>query len=716
MDIKATQLKNTRIDETMTSNIRMSPKVAENGKTFIDEMFDMPKLPAENASKNVAENKSSAKSADSNSKNLEFISQPQSSFAKTIKNEKLTIQERQALHKAAEKELVDEIVLMNNKQNVEVKNSVKNDLNKAQVSVAKKSDNQIEEENKEVNSEIKDFDKFSSKPEINNTNFVNSKELELAEAIENELILPEQNKIEEIIGKPENLEKFEDLKLEEIEQPEIVQIKEFESEEIKPQAIEKFEQPEIAQVKEFKNEEIKPQAIEKFEQPEIAQVKEFKNEEIKPQAIEKFEQPEIAQVKELKNEEIKLQAIEKFEQPEIAQVKEFKNEENKPQAIEKSEQPKVAQVKEFKNEEIKPQAIEKFEQPEIGQIKEFKNEENKPQAIEKSEQTKVAQVKEFKNDEIKPQKFEKIEQPKVAEAKSEQIIEDEVIQEFKNFEKPEKVEFVENLINNSKINEKFDKKSDKAVISKISDAIKPEAVKEPEKVGKIKDIAEEVNIKPVEMKPLPAENIKVIKMEVVNPLTDLNNSLNTTKTSDIVKFIDANLSTESAKTSKSSTAKKAENAKKAASEKAIKMTEADAKFFNNLIETNQQVIEGTKSAEQINNNVLKDVETAQSAQVSKTLLNALKESQETNKPFHIDFDKDVSVILRVGKNGQISADFIPGDEAVEQYLKANIPLLKQKFADEGIEYDSLSYRQNKKESNEEREKHNRGNKKENGYE
>ncbi|MBR2525918.1 hypothetical protein IKE67_05590 [bacterium] len=668
MDIKATQLKNTRIDETMTSNIRMSPKVAENGKTFIDEMFDMPKLPAENASKNVAENKSSAKSADSNSKNLEFISQPQSSFAKTIKNEKLTIQERQALHKAAEKELVDEIVLMNNKQNVEVKNSVKNDLNKAQVSVAKKSDNQIEEENKEVNSEIKDFDKFSSKPEINNTNFVNSKELELAEAIENELILPEQNKIEEIIGKPENLEKFEDLKLEEIEQPEIVQIKEFESEEIKPQAIEKFEQPEIAQVKEFKNEEIKPQAIEKFEQPEIAQVKEFKNEEIKPQAIEKFEQPEIAQVKELKNEEIKLQAIEKFEQPEIAQVKEFKNE------------------------------------------------ENKPQAIEKSEQTKVAQVKEFKNDEIKPQKFEKIEQPKVAEAKSEQIIEDEVIQEFKNFEKPEKVEFVENLINNSKINEKFDKKSDKAVISKISDAIKPEAVKEPEKVGKIKDIAEEVNIKPVEMKPLPAENIKVIKMEVVNPLTDLNNSLNTTKTSDIVKFIDANLSTESAKTSKSSTAKKAENAKKAASEKAIKMTEADAKFFNNLIETNQQVIEGTKSAEQINNNVLKDVETAQSAQVSKTLLNALKESQETNKPFHIDFDKDVSVILRVGKNGQISADFIPGDEAVEQYLKANIPLLKQKFADEGIEYDSLSYRQNKKESNEEREKHNRGNKKENGYE
>ena len=254
-------------------------------------------------------------------------------------------------------------------------------------------------------------------------------------------------------------------------------------------------------------------------------------------------------------------------------------------------------------------------------------------------------------------------------------------------------------------------------MNKISNIIKPDVVDESEKIGRVKDIAEEVNVKPVDMKPLPPEDIKVIKMEMINPLADLNNSLNTTKTSDIVKFIDANLSTESTKTSKNSTAKKSESSKKSSSEKAIKMTEADAKFFSSLIETNQQVIEGSKSAEQMNNNnILKDVETAHSAQVSKTLLNALKESQENNKPFRLDIDKDISIILRVNKNGAISAEFLPGDEAVEQYLKANIPLLKQKFSDEGLEYDSLSYRQNKKESNEEREKHNRGNKKENGYE
>ena len=146
------------------------------------------------------------------------------------------------------------------------------------------------------------------------------------------------------------------------------------------------------------------------------------------------------------------------------------------------------------------------------------------------------------------------------------------------------------------------------------------------------------------------------------------------------------------------------------------MTEADAKFFNNLIETNQQVIEGSKNSEQnLNNTFLKDVETAQASQVSKTLLNALKESQESNKAFRVDFDKDISVILRVSKNGQISAEFLPGDEAVEQYLKANIPLLKQKFSEEGLEYDNLSYRQNRKD-NEDRNRQSRGNKKENGYE
>ena len=97
-------------------------------------------------------------------------------------------------------------------------------------------------------------------------------------------------------------------------------------------------------------------------------------------------------------------------------------------------------------------------------------------------------------------------------------------------------------------------------------------------------------------------------------------------------------------------------------------------------------------------------------------MNALKESQENNKSFRVDFDKDLSVILRVNKDGKISAEFLPGDKVVEQYLKANIPLLQQQFKDEGLEYENLSYRQSKKDDEDKQKQNNRNNKKENGYE
>lgn len=50
-------------------------------------------------------------------------------------------------------------------------------------------------------------------------------------------------------------------------------------------------------------------------------------------------------------------------------------------------------------------------------------------------------------------------------------------------------------------------------------------------------------------------------------------------------------------------------------------------------------------------------------------MDKLSESMKTNQPFRIDFDKDVSVIIKVNKDGSLAANFIPGDKAVEQYLK-----------------------------------------------
>ena len=227
-------------------------------------------------------------------------------------------------------------------------------------------------------------------------------------------------------------------------------------------------------------------------------------------------------------------------------------------------------------------------------------------------------------------------------------------------------------------------------------------------------VATEVGeIKPVDLNKTekPVQDMKVITFAPISPVQDLKENLTTSKTSDIVKFIDANLSTTTTKKaskSSSTSAKKSE-------EKAIKMTEADAKFFQNLVENNNQISQENKATDMANQATLKDVEEAHSAKVSKSLLNALKESQETNKSFRVDFDKDLSVILKVNRDGKISAEFLPGDAAVEQYLKSNIPLLKQKFSDEGLEYENLSYRDQAKKDKEEK-RNNRNNNKENGYE
>lgn len=233
----------------------------------------------------------------------------------------------------------------------------------------------------------------------------------------------------------------------------------------------------------------------------------------------------------------------------------------------------------------------------------------------------------------------------------------------------------------------------------------------------IKDIAQEVgDITPEDAVKLNkndtnSKDMKVITFAPISPVQELKENLTTNKTSDIVKFIDANLETaNSKKTSKSNSA----SAAKKAEEKAIKMTEADAKFFQNLVENNSQVAQDAKATDMANQATLKDIEETHSAKVSKSLLNALKESQETNKSFRVDFDKNLSVILKVNRAGKISAEFLPGDAAVEQYLKSNIPLLKQKFNDEGLEYENLSYRDQSRKDKE--EKRNNRNNKENGYE
>lgn len=111
----------------------------------------------------------------------------------------------------------------------------------------------------------------------------------------------------------------------------------------------------------------------------------------------------------------------------------------------------------------------------------------------------------------------------------------------------------------------------------------------------------------------------------------------------------------------------------------IAMNKNDVEFFANLVEN------GTVDMNSVTNS-------QKSSQVSKTLADMLAKSMEDNKPIRINFDNDISVIIKIDKNGKISADFLPSSQVAEAYLKENLPILKQKFDDNNIDYEELNHR------------------------
>ena len=137
----------------------------------------------------------------------------------------------------------------------------------------------------------------------------------------------------------------------------------------------------------------------------------------------------------------------------------------------------------------------------------------------------------------------------------------------------------------------------------------------------------------------------------------------------------------------------------------INMTSNDAKFFVDLVQNSDKTMQGI--VKEIQTQLEKGTEEIQTtSRISQTLLNTIKEGMKTNQPFRIDFGKDVSVVLQIDKNGVISANFIPGNTAVEQYLRNNIDYLRQTFDEENLPYNSLSYGE-QKQKQEEKNKRNR---------
>lgn len=124
----------------------------------------------------------------------------------------------------------------------------------------------------------------------------------------------------------------------------------------------------------------------------------------------------------------------------------------------------------------------------------------------------------------------------------------------------------------------------------------------------------------------------------------------------------------------------------------LTMDKDDAEFFADAINKNEIAINQNAGCAEIFKVSPDSSETvAKSSQISKTLVNMLADAMNTSKPVRIDFGNNIGVILRVDRNGKVSADFIPSDKVAEQYLKNNLAYLKDSFDRQEIPYNKLTY-------------------------
>ena len=125
----------------------------------------------------------------------------------------------------------------------------------------------------------------------------------------------------------------------------------------------------------------------------------------------------------------------------------------------------------------------------------------------------------------------------------------------------------------------------------------------------------------------------------------------------------------------------------------IIMNQADVEVFAQLVQNGEVDVKN-----------LAPEAAKQSIQISKTLADMIAKSMETNQPLRIDFDNNISVIIRISRDGKISADFLPSTQVAEAYLKENLPLLRQKFDDNNIKYDELNQRERRENREQNRKK------------
>lgn len=453
----------------------------------------------------------------------------------------------------------------------------------------------------------------------------------------------------------------------------------------------------------------------KFENPveEIEQVKDNKINDVKPQPLQPKNALEMDKTfKPNKNVENKAETL---IQPE--NKKEIKSFEQKTPLVEKE----PAQVKPLEDKVIQPKQ-------EIGKVKleEKHLQANKPVEMVKPVENKTTPLQQPQiKQEIKPVEFEnkksilqpehnilKVQPKKVEEKPIENELLSQILSEEVDLTK--KIPAMEEVVPEQlrKPVQKPEQKEEVVIEKPVQlerTAIEPQKKQPLEELNKfLTEIMAEDTVESLKSKDVSMIDDNTLLTEEIKNYYNLNKAQNLAATEDVKNVINERIAEINDLSAIVETAQEAKAIQKdlksldvqkvqpkKVETKQLKMTEQDANFFIELVKNNQETGQTVAdTATQMLQDVQKLADDAQqTTRVSKALADMIGEAAKTNKPFRIDFDKNISVIIKIDREGKISVEFLPGDKAVEQFLRTQLPMLRQKFNDENIDYKDLNYRQ-----------------------
>lgn len=81
-----------------------------------------------------------------------------------------------------------------------------------------------------------------------------------------------------------------------------------------------------------------------------------------------------------------------------------------------------------------------------------------------------------------------------------------------------------------------------------------------------------------------------------------------------------------------------------------------------------------------------------SLRVSAGLQSLLEKAYKTQRPLRIDLADNAAIILRMGRDGRVSAEFLPNDQAADLFFRQNLQELKSRLESKQLSYGELAVR------------------------